>query len=625
MSISTTFALEGPDKDFIAKQLQKNRKGSGKKLKRIELAAAIQTVRITDTIEGSSFLTVPVADPDWDLLDSGFFDPNKDGRLDAVDVNYPRGSKLWWRLTQIAVNADRVVELTFMERAAVLLMQLKGPVKAKSRAKTTRAEFIKWLCDQVERGGGIDFHSRELHKKQRVAKQKHERTGGDRERDKDGGIHRKESLTVKGVKATEAQLDQAARALDVASDLDAPRLAVVAMMCAAIGESTLTAVVNSLGYGGVFQGQVETGGHYFKVDDTEKQARSFLLGTKGFGDGGAIHLVRSGVKDPGEIATRVEVSGKPGSFYGVYRDEAEALIEAYGGGEFTGTSKYKEYNFDVGTSDNPHETYWDAANRLAEEVNWRFFLDGDDAYFDSEMTLIRQKPVALIKRSDASVVDWNYDWDTRRIATEMSLVLICKPFEFRAGQVFKLQGFGPASKGSTAELPGRWLVKDIERNEDRLSSTFTLKQPTKPDPEPAPDVVEGQLDSTGGPIKGSPRQIINEIVLPIAREEGINITVAENDAANARHGPTNSGGTSDHQGPPDVRWAADMSNGSAPTPQMDALFKRLASRFDIKVQTSGYTWGLFEATHDGVRFQIIYRTTTGGNHYNHVHFGAAVA
>jgi hypothetical protein len=618
---SPTFELEGPDKDVIARQLTQNRK----RYKKVDLAAAIQTVRIRDHIKGSSYLEVTITDPEWELLKSGFFDPNKDGRLDAIDIKYPRekvhGKDFWWRLTQVSVSADRMLTLTLMERKATFLMELKGPVKAKSRSKTTRAEFIKWLCDHVKKDHGIDFHSRELHKKQRVANQKHERTGNDRERNKDGGIHRSENLTMKGLKATPAQLDQCARALDVAADLDAPRLAVIAMVVAGIGESVFRPVVNSLGYGGVFQGQVNTGGHYFNVNDTEKMARHFLLGGKGFQAGGAIHLVRSGVKDVGDIATRVEASGKDGSFYGQYRNEAERLIEAYGGGDFTSTSRYKQYNFDVGSPDNPHESYWDAINRLAEEVNWAWFMDGDDAYFDSEMTLIKQKPIALIKRTDASVVDWNYDWDTRRIATEMTLVLICKPFAFRAGHVFKLEGFGPASRGSTAELPGRWLVAEIDRNEDRLSSTFTLRQPTKPNPEPAPDIVEKQLDTKGGPIQGSPREIINEIVIPIARDEGINITIDSNDAANARHGPTINGDPSDHQGPPDRAWAADMSNGSSPTPQMDSLFKRLASRFDIDVSTSGSEWGAFSVTHGGYRFQIIYRSNIGGNHWNHVHFG----
>lgn len=114
----------------------------------------------------------------------------------------------------------------------------------------------------------------------------------------------------------------------------------------------------------------------------------------------------------------------------------------------------------------------------------------------------------------------------------------------------------------------------------------------------------------------TPKQIIDQIVLPMARANGIARTVAENDAANAAHGPTQSGGRSDHQGPPDVAWATDMSNGWV-TPQEDALAAALAQRFGIPWSGSG----LMSATHDGYRFQLIYRTFEGGDHFNHVHFG----
>jgi hypothetical protein len=120
-----------------------------------------------------------------------------------------------------------------------------------------------------------------------------------------------------------------------------------------------------------------------------------------------------------------------------------------------------------------------------------------------------------------------------------------------------------------------------------------------------------------GAIEGTPKHIIDAIVLPIARSCGINRTTVENDAANARHGVTVTGGRSDHQGPPTVAWAADISNGGSPTPEMDRLARRLAQRFGIDWRGSG----LVNAAHSGYRFQLIYRTYVGGNHFNHVHFG----
>jgi hypothetical protein len=50
---------------------------------------------------------------------------------------------------------------------------------------------------------------------------------------------------------------------------------------------------------------------------------------------------------------------------------------------------------------------------------------------------------------------------------------------------------------------------------------------------------------------------------------------------------------------------------------MDALARSLAKRFDIPWSGAG----LVNATHGGYRYQLIYRTNLGGNHFNHVHFG----
>lgn len=120
-----------------------------------------------------------------------------------------------------------------------------------------------------------------------------------------------------------------------------------------------------------------------------------------------------------------------------------------------------------------------------------------------------------------------------------------------------------------------------------------------------------------GPIEGAPKHIIDTIVLPIAAACGIHVSPATIAVWNARHGPTSSGLRSDHQGPPDVAWAADLSNGTSPTPQMDELARRLAHRLDIPWTGSGCV----NATHGGYRFQMLYRTA---DHYNHVHLGIKV-
>lgn len=138
---------------------------------------------------------------------------------------------------------------------------------------------------------------------------------------------------------------------------------------------------------------------------------------------------------------------------------------------------------------------------------------------------------------------------------------------------------------------------------------------------PGSEVVPGDIAS------GTPKHIIDDIVLPTAAANGITKSVAQNDADNAAHGSTGSGNLSDHEGPPDQRWAADISNSSGTsrtvadtTPQMDAVALALARQFGVNYSPSG---GIFARHYRGYRYQLIYRIDLGadGNHFNHVHFG----
>lgn len=130
----------------------------------------------------------------------------------------------------------------------------------------------------------------------------------------------------------------------------------------------------------------------------------------------------------------------------------------------------------------------------------------------------------------------------------------------------------------------------------------------------------GAIAASAGP-KGSPAQIINSVVLRDAAAVGIKRTQKENDEANDAHSYlTSAGYPSDHKGPGNVAWAADMSNGSSPTPQMAALAARLAKRFHIPWTGSG----LVNHTEGGYRYQLIYKAPDG-SHYDHVHLGIKLA
>lgn len=500
--------------EIFAKQLLKNAKG--KKPAVVELTDAIADVTINTTIEGASSLVLSVIDPQWDILTSDFLAHDKQGRLDAIDVNYPEGSNYWWRLTQVDGSTAKDganLTLTLEDRVVAKLRNHKGALKA-NRAHTTRAEFIKHLVEQVAEA---KFFAPELHKKQQAKKAdipppKGDSTNtktakDDRKQNKQPGLPDGSDFTIKGVKADASQRKQVERAMTIATRLNAGPLATKAMLCAGIGESNFRAVVNSLGYGGVFQGQVNTGGHYFSVNDTEREAWHFLKGGLGYGGGGAIALAKQGLS-PGEIATRVEVSGQPGSFYEHdqhghdYVKEAERIMELWGNdalgdgsGDSSGTTTktvIKKYLFRRGKN----EDSWAAITRLAEEVKWRAFSDGKTIYYmNDHPDLLNQKPVATIKRTAQSVLNMDFTWDNRRIVTECTLELICGDMEFHAGEVFMLEDFGPAN--------GRWIIQDTTRSIFSESTTFTLTQGVDPLPEPAPETKTVTIGGAGGAVRNA--------------------------------------------------------------------------------------------------------------------------
>lgn len=85
---------------------------------------------------------------------------------------------------------------------------------------------------------------------------------------------------------------------------------------------------------------------------------------------------------------------------------------------------------------------------------------------------------------------------------------------------------------------------------------------------------------------------------------------------------TASGGISDHWSGNKTAYAYDLSNGSRPTPQMDATALAIATRLGVadKWRKQGQA-GVLNVNIGGYRYQMLYRTLVGGNHFNHVHIG----
>ena len=495
-----------PDRYVIARNIVKaNSRKSKTAPTTANLATALSSVQMITSMKNVGSLTAVVNDPQWTFMDSGFFDTDENGEIDPIDVNYPDGSRFWWRLTQVsASDSARQITLTFLVRESVYLQHLHGP-KSANRAKMSRAEFLQSCCKDVKEGP-IEFYCQQLDTKQKIANPD---TSGAASGSKSPGVGADvKNLTVKGRPMTVAQASVATELLSRCALKNAPESVCVAIIYAGIWESGLDKNEHNKTYGGVLASNYKL----LAWDDIDGQADSFLVGGRGYIEGGALALFRNAITDPVEIAVTTEApsnwpknayateTGYPGDKAAIA--EATAIVAAAAGGGIsaatttTTTTQIETYNYQI----NPGELYWVGMQRLEQEVNWELFWDGNRLYYDSEQTLIRQKASAVIHRDDVAVIDWDFTWDARQLCTQMTLVLLDEPMEFRAGEVIQLVGFGTVSAGSSAspKRPGYWLIQDSTRTWGELSTTYTLVQPDLPKLEPAPQIKTSTTTTTAG-------------------------------------------------------------------------------------------------------------------------------
>jgi hypothetical protein len=172
------------------------------------------------------------------------------------------------------------------------------------------------------------------------------------------------------------------------------------------------------------------------------------------------------------------------------------------------------YPFQIGGTANPDEDYWTGINRLAQEVNWYLFTNGEMLYYMDGSEVIAQTPALTIDRITdsarfASPVQLNWDntaflyvsTHKRRFRvqrktkltqitspTQVRLDLICGIDEIRAGDVIVLTSFGPGD--------GAWIVGDCTRSVFSVSSQITLVPPIAPITEAAVAGTTGKASQT---------------------------------------------------------------------------------------------------------------------------------
>lgn len=126
---------------------------------------------------------------------------------------------------------------------------------------------------------------------------------------------------------------------------------------------------------------------------------------------------------------------------------------------------------------------------------------------------------------------------------------------------------------------------------------------------PAPSVpAPTKAPAAGGSWGGSYRPATT--LARVGEKHGLTVTSEKRDRK-----MTSSGNTSDHWAGSKSAYAYDLGGTVA---QMDAAARDLAARLGIK-----YSGGplVVTKTTGGLRYQLLYRTNIGGNHYTHIHIG----
>lgn len=590
----------------------------------VDVHSVITAARVNLTMQGASIVTVTLEDPEWRIEESGLLDVRDDGRMDAIDVTL---DTLAFRLAKASRQSPESLQLTFEDLVIAHLRQHTKP-RSWSRGSVTRAQAVQAMVREVK-AVMIGFYSPEKSRKQPTATPDYPDTAPARG---ETGFDKGVKLKIRGNTADAAQMREMATALGVADQENAGPRATLAMVVAGIGESEFRAIPNRAGspYAGVFQAHPKN----IPMKDTAQQARYFLKGGKGFQRGGAIALARENPgMSVGTIAYLVE--GSRANFasdhaaehhYGQHRAEAKKIIAAYNSGADSGedeTLYAKSFHFTRGLP-GKRENSWEAATRLAEEVNWRFYAAGGATAFISDDFLITN-PAGLVidDPNGPGVLDRpTYDWDHGKLAGSVELRVVADRWSVWPGEVVALLGekWGP--------LTGRWLVLDVDQNLlDPSDCTVTLTKPLAARKEPAAEIAATTTTTTSAtPDKittsGGAEGIVDQ-AFELAKPHGGDIFVV----SAYRPGDTVAGGgPSDHSENNADRAARDIAVRG-----VDAIKGPPSAKLDQAVIDIGrafrrnYTLG--EPIIDtfpwrGFRVQIIWRTPAYGGHMGHIHIGA---
>ncbi len=506
---------------------------------------SLELVELERSIVQGSTLKLKTLDPHRNLQKAGYFIKKPNSRNEATLRSDLTLDDLWFRCCNFEKNVDEYV-LTAEDREIAMMRDYGGPARSSAAQgnKNPRAIWVQKLVRYAGLNPHTQFFCPEIGKKPPViapienaaTKTKRKQRGGGR------------SMTVGGVALDPDQKHNVEILMDVCDEKKAPRLARIAILCAAIGESTLRTITapNPAGYWGVLQGGSGQKGSAPNFPNTpnaqvtKEMAESFLDGGRGFQNGGALHLISGGMKDPGEIATKVEESGQTPEYYGSHSHDAEELIKASGAEESAGSGvveasytpqRFFQIPLNEKTESEEPEGAWENSESYANEVDWRLFCSSGRIHFVSDDWLEKQPPAMEgIDETTKGVVDLKWQIDARKKVNPPVLEIDARcPMWFAE----------PGSSVVVGDRQGRelhegvWLVSNIHRPDITDNAvTIALERPKSPLPEVAnakvyvsrpiistnPNEPRGH-ETRGGGWNAGPAQWTNSEGVPKLAEE----------------------------------------------------------------------------------------------------------
>lgn len=560
------------------------------------VGGALMDGTLTRKMNGASELRLEIHDEGAKLLNSPLLEDGYNLRLDGLGFTY------------VAYERDSLsspLVLTHEAQVVNRLRRLHGPHKA-FRDEMTRAEFARARVMELK-PPRPRFVSPELHRVQKVKSAREGRKAAEEAKQTRGKGIGDVSLTVKGVKATSAQIAIGDRALRVAESEGADTRVMISLILALIVES---------GFGDYASNYLGLES-FIPISPTNLEAsvRGYLLGYDSSKEG-AIEYFK---KHPGakayEITQATQASGAGAASngaanYGPWTDEAAEWVSGYGGG--ADVTEILRYPFEQKEDEN----HWKCISRLGAQVNWRVFESAGWVYFIAEPTLFKSHTRLRISDSTPGVLDTSIKGDEGKSHEEVTVEAQAKMWSAPPGSCVQLRRHGPAD--------GAYLVDRIESPLAKRESivTITLKRPSKPKKEPAPPTrtrsVGGSGPATselagvnitdsslGSPYWGGTAAIFKQFVHPFMEDHGIS------PGAEKEEGHTNG---SDHALYSSNAYATDY-----PTTDGAKVANELGRAMGRDGDSVG-TYDRFEIEVDGERFsvQILWAVP---DHYDHVHVG----